>query len=137
MRTFAYKRLKLLDYSFKMHKNLNGSIEEEWNRTHKMDFYTVHKVDTHVHLAAAFSAKKFAEFIKDKFANHKEDVVDSSTGQTLGQVAEKIGLNFSSVSVDSIDVQADESIFQRFDHFNAKYNPCGNSTLRKLASDTL
>lgn len=36
------------------------------------------------------------------------------------------------LSVDLLDVHADKSTFHRFDKFNLKYNPCGQSRLREI-----
>ena len=35
-------------------------------------------------------------------------------------------------NVDLLDVHAGKSIFHRFDKFNLKYNPCGQSRLREI-----
>ena len=121
VRTLSHKRIELLQKKFEMHKELNGHLEEEWNKSNGLDFYTINKVDTHVHLAAAFSAKRFTEFIKEKFEHNGTDVVDASKNLTLNDVAKEINFNPSRLNVDSIDVTADNTIFNRFDHFNAKY----------------
>jgi hypothetical protein len=34
--------------------------------------------------------------------------------------------------VDLLDVHADRNTFHRFDKFNLKYNPCGQSRLREI-----
>jgi hypothetical protein len=36
------------------------------------------------------------------------------------------------LNVDLLDVHADKSTFHRFDNFNRKYNPCGQSRLREI-----
>lgn len=36
------------------------------------------------------------------------------------------------MNVDLLDVHADKSTFHRFDKFNLKYNPCGQSRLREI-----
>lgn len=36
------------------------------------------------------------------------------------------------LSVDTLDVHADKNIFHRFDKFNLKYNPFGQSRLREI-----
>eukprot|EP00940_MAST-03C_sp_MAST-3C-sp2_P000641 g641.t1 len=132
VRTFSHRRLALLDNFFQVHREMNGHIEEEYNKHNTIDFYGINKVDTHVHLAAAFSAKALTSFIRTKFLDHGSDVVDRETGETLADMAKKIKFDARTLTVDTIDVQADASIFNRFDHFNAKYNPCGNSALRTL-----
>ena len=132
VRTYSHRRLSLLGSLFDIHKEINGGFEEQYNKASGNDFYSLYKVDTHVHLAAAFSAKRFTEFIKMKFEHCGSDVVDNKTGETLDDVAAKIGFDAKLINVDTIDVQADASIFNRFDRFNKKYNPCGNSKLRKI-----
>lgn len=36
------------------------------------------------------------------------------------------------LNVDLLDVHADKTTFHRFDKFNLKYNPCGQSRLREI-----
>lgn len=36
------------------------------------------------------------------------------------------------LNADLLDVHADKSTFHRFDKFNLKYNPCGQSRLREI-----
>ena len=38
------------------------------------------------------------------------------------------------LTVDMLDVHADRNTFHRFDKFNAKYNPVGESRLREVFS---
>merc|ERR1712136_695775 len=51
---------------------------------------------------------------------------------TLRQVFESLGLSAYDLSVDMLDVHADRNTFHRFDKFNAKYNPVGESRLREI-----
>ena len=37
-----------------------------------------------------------------------------------------------SITVDALDVQAEAKLFDRFDHFNNKYNPFGSGDLRTV-----
>lgn len=43
-----------------------------------------------------------------------------------------ICFNRYDLNVDLLDVHADKSTFHRFDKFNLKYNPCGQSRLREI-----
>lgn len=36
------------------------------------------------------------------------------------------------LNVDMLDMHADKNMFHRFDRFNLKYNPCGQSRLREI-----
>ena len=43
-----------------------------------------------------------------------------------------IGIDAYDLSVDMLDVHADRNTFHRFDKFNTKYNPIGQSNLRDV-----
>ncbi len=45
---------------------------------------------------------------------------------------ESLNLTPFDLSVDGLDVHADRHTFHRFDRFNTKYNPCGQSRLREI-----
>jgi AMP deaminase len=47
-------------------------------------------------------------------------------------VFESLNLTPHELSVDTLDVHADKNIFHRFDKFNLKYNPFGQSRLREV-----
>ncbi|CAN4124370.1 unnamed protein product [Withania somnifera] len=51
---------------------------------------------------------------------------------TLKEVFESLDLTGHDLNVDLLDVHADKSTFHRFDKFNLKYNPCGQSRLREI-----
>lgn len=50
----------------------------------------------------------------------------------INQVLAGLGINAYDLSVDMLDVHADRNTFHRFDKFNTKYNPVGESTLREI-----
>ncbi|CAG2177601.1 unnamed protein product, partial [Oppiella nova] len=51
---------------------------------------------------------------------------------TLEQVFNLLQLTSYDLSVDMLDVHADRNTFHRFDKFNTKYNPIGESRLREI-----
>jgi hypothetical protein len=130
-KSFCDARLKIMATKFEFHKELNGGLEHEEATHNNSDFYLGHKVDTHIHLAGALPAQTLTRFMRTKFKSHSDDVVQKN-GTTLGELAKQMGLDPSTINVNSLDIQADESLFNRFDHFNAKYNPLGNSALRTI-----
>lgn len=134
-RTHCFKRLKVLDLKFQLHNQLHSTDElmEQKNVPHR-DFYNVRKVDTHVHLASSMNQKHLLRFIKKKIKESPDEKVISRDGKTLTlkQVFESLNLTPYDLSVDTLDVHADNSIFHRFDKFNLKYNPCGQSRLREI-----
>mmetsp|Transcript_13803 Transcript_13803/g.29800 ORF Transcript_13803/g.29800 Transcript_13803/m.29800 type:complete len:755 (-) Transcript_13803:596-2860(-) len=132
MRSFAFQRLQMLTAAFKMHITINGSAEDEaQSGLLGTDFYRTMKVDNHIHLAAAASAKQFVNFVRDKLENEGDTVV-MEDGQTLKEVFEKAGLDSNHLTIDAFNVLADYSVYQRFDNFNNKYSPFRMAQMRKI-----
>ena len=116
-----------------MHSCMNRSQEKATSVTDPRDFSNIVKVDTHIHLAAAMTSKALFEFMKEKHNKYPDDVVYIDNGKpvTLSEMFKKCGIDMESLSVDALDVRADNT-FNRFDNFNAKYNPFGLSDLRTI-----
>lgn len=55
---------------------------------------------------------------------------------TLNEVFRSLDLSPHELSVDTLDVHADNTTFHRFDRFNLKYNPFGQSRLREIFMKT-
>ena len=51
---------------------------------------------------------------------------------TLEQVFESLNLTAYDLSIDTLDMHAHQDSFHRFDKFNLKYNPIGESRLREI-----
>eukprot|EP00760_Papus_ankaliazontas_P020595 PhM_4_TR18466/c0_g1_i1/m.77161/K01490/AMPD; AMP deaminase len=130
----AARRLEVLMSKFELHVALNHRQENsgESHIDHRDLYHTV-KVDTHCHLAAGMTAKELLLYIKDKYKNHGDDVVWSDHRTSLVDLMRKLGIeNVDAITVDALDVQADSSIWERFDNFNSKYNPMGQAALREI-----
>ncbi|PRP84100.1 AMP deaminase [Planoprotostelium fungivorum] len=133
-KSLTYQRLKFLEAKFNLHKLLNEKRETEGSQSDPKDFSNIVKVDTHIHLAAGMTAAHLLDYIKRKAANSPQDEVilnRDGTRQTLEQVFQKAKLRPSDLTINSLDVYADNT-FQRFDNFNNKYNPFGFSELRTV-----
>lgn len=134
-KTHAYARLRILEAKFNLHKILNSDRErqQQKNAPHR-DFYNVCKVDTHIHLSAAMNQKHLLKFIKKKAKTEKDTVVIFRDGKhlTLEEVFKSLNTLPHELSVDKLDVHADSKTFHRFDKFNLKYNPIGESRLREI-----
>jgi AMP deaminase len=132
MRSFCFQRLQLLDSAFKMHVTINGASENEAKSDLLgTDFYRTMKIDNHIHLAAAATAKQFVDFVRDKLENEGDTVV-MEDGQTLKEVFDKAGLDSDHLTIDAFNVLADYSVYQRFDNFNSKYSPFRMAQMRKI-----
>ncbi|KAL4199953.1 hypothetical protein AMTRI_Chr03g53920 [Amborella trichopoda] len=135
LQTACKYRLDLLEYKFRLHLLLNADREflAQKSAPHR-DFYNVRKVDTHVHHSACMNQKHLLRFIKSKLRKEPDEVVIFRDGKylTLSEVFESLDLTGYDLSVDLLDVHADKSTFHRFDKFNLKYNPCGQSRLREI-----
>jgi len=132
--SFAYKRLELLAAKFNLHVLLNDRRELEAQKSvpHR-DFYNVRKVDTHVHHSACMNQKHMLRFIKYKLKHHPNEAVIFRDGRflTLGEVFKSLNLTAYDLSIDTLDMHANNT-FKRFDRFNLKYNPAGQSRLREI-----
>jgi len=127
-RSFCHLRLKLLGERFAMHATLNDRQERlEQAAVPHRDFYNVRKVDTHVHHSSSMNQKHLLRFIKSKVRKCGSDrvLVDRAdpTGQrvlTLTEVFKSLNLTTHELSVDTLDMHADNTTFHRFDRFNLK-----------------
>lgn len=142
-RSFCWRRLALLLEKFHMYVLLNADEEQlSLQKFPHRDFYNCVKIDTHVHHSSLANQKHLLSFIKDKLRNHGDDVVlanrDDPNGDplTLKQVFDSIHLTANDLSVDTLDVHADQATFHRFDRFSTKYNPIGQSRLREIFMKT-
>ncbi|XP_049562988.1 AMP deaminase 2 isoform X1 [Orcinus orca] len=135
IKSFCYRRLQYLSSKFQMHVLLNEMKElAAQKKVPHRDFYNIRKVDTHIHASSCMNQKHLLRFIKRAMKRHLEEIVHMEQGreQTLREVFESMNLTAYDLSVDTLDVHADRNTFHRFDKFNAKYNPIGESVLREI-----
>ena len=134
VKSLSFKRLALLEQRFNLHVLLNGWRELAAQKAvpHR-DFYNVRKVDTHVHHSACMNQKHLLRFIKAKLRKAGAEVVLSRDGAllTLADVFRSLKLTAYDLSIDTLDMHAHDT-FHRFDRFNLKYNPAGQSRLREI-----
>ncbi|XP_034725372.1 AMP deaminase 2-like isoform X2 [Etheostoma cragini] len=135
VKSFCYRRLQYLSSKFQMHILLNEMKElAAQKKVPHRDFYNIRKVDTHIHASSCMNQKHLLRFIKRAMKKYPEEIVhiERGVGQTLKQVFESMNLTAFDLSVDTLDMHADRNTFHRFDKFNAKYNPIGESILREI-----
>ncbi|KAI9363765.1 hypothetical protein BD770DRAFT_433805 [Pilaira anomala] len=138
-KSFAFRRLRCLDSKWQMYILLNEFQElADSKRVPHRDFYNVRKVDTHVHHSSCMNQKHLLRFIKSKMKKSPDDVVIYRDGEhlTLKGVFESLGLTAYDLSIDTLDMHAHQDSFHRFDKFNLKYNPIGESRLREVFMKT-
>ena len=134
-KSFAYRRLQYLEGKFNLYVLLNEYQEiADTKAVPHRDFYNVRKVDTHVHHSACMNQKHLLRFIKSKMKKSPDEVVLFRDGKhlTLREVFESINLTAHDLSIDTLDMHAHTDSFHRFDKFNLKYNPVGESRLRTI-----
>ncbi|KAF9016508.1 AMP deaminase [Hymenopellis radicata] len=134
-KSFAFRRLRYLSSKFDMYTLLNEYQElADMKRVPHRDFYNLRKVDTHVHHSSSMNQKHLLRFIKSKMKRSPDDVVIYRDGAelTLKQVFDSLGLTAYDLSIDTLDMHAHNDSFHRFDKFNLKYNPIGESRLREI-----
>ncbi|XP_042217847.1 AMP deaminase 2-like isoform X3 [Homarus americanus] len=135
VKSFCYRRLQYLTSKFQLHVLLNEMRELAAQKAvpHR-DFYNIRKVDTHIHAASCMNQKHLLRFIKKAVKTQPDEIVCCNKGETMSltQVFASMNLTAYDLSVDMLDVHADRNTFHRFDKFNAKYNPVGESRLREV-----
>jgi len=139
LKSFCFQRLSYLQSKYKLHNLLNEirELAEQKAVSHR-DFYNVRKVDTHIHAAACMNQKHLLRYIK-KSLKTDGDVGVVKVGNkvmTLKEVFESMNLTPYDLTIDMLDCHADRNTFHRFDKFNAKYNPIGESRLREIFMKT-
>ncbi|KAJ3103011.1 AMP deaminase [Phlyctochytrium planicorne] len=135
IKSFAFRRLRYLESKFQMYTLLNEYQEiAEAKRVPHRDFYNVRKVDTHVHHSSCMNQKHLLRFIKSKMKKFPNETVIFRDGKhlTLEQVFQSLNLTAYDLSIDTLDMHAHKDSFHRFDKFNLKYNPVGESRLREI-----
>lgn len=134
-KSFAFRRLQYLEGKFNLYVLLNEYQEvADTKAVPHRDFYNVRKVDTHVHHSACMNQKHLLRFIKSKMKKSPDEIVLFRDGKhlTLKEVFESINLTAYDLSIDTLDMHAHVDSFHRFDKFNLKYNPVGESRLRTI-----
>ncbi|OAA47158.1 AMP deaminase [Cordyceps fumosorosea ARSEF 2679] len=134
-KSFAFRRLQYLEGKFNLYALLNEYQETaDSKKVPHRDFYNVRKVDTHVHHSACMNQKHLLRFIKSKMKKYPNEVVLYRDGKhlTLAEVFASINLTAYDLSIDTLDMHAHTDSFHRFDKFNLKYNPIGESRLRTI-----
>ncbi|XP_073792964.1 AMP deaminase 2 isoform X6 [Danio rerio] len=135
VKSFCYRRLQYLSSKFQMHVLLNEMKElAAQKKVPHRDFYNIRKVDTHIHASSCMNQKHLLRFIKRAMKKYPDEIVhiENGRGQTLMDVFENMNLTAYDLSVDTLDMHADRNTFHRFDKFNSKYNPIGESILREI-----
>ncbi|XP_035236584.1 AMP deaminase 2 isoform X2 [Anguilla anguilla] len=135
VKSFCYRRLQYLSSKFQMHILLNEMKElAAQKKVPHRDFYNIRKVDTHIHASSCMNQKHLLRFIKRAIKKYPGEIVhvEQGRGQTLTEVFQNMNLTAFDLSVDTLDMHADRNTFHRFDKFNAKYNPIGESILREI-----
>jgi len=159
--SFCDKRLSLLVKAYELHKILFADLENDDLMYDPVDFYSVKKVDNHIHAAAMVTGNQLLKFMKKKIKETEEwDLVEpvlsslekenpnSNQDQKMAQVniedLENLFKNdreafvaacdkaLKNLTVDSLKTQGNERVFNRFDNFNKSYEPCGNRDLRDI-----
>lgn len=140
VRDFCHRRLETLEHKYRLHLALNHANEAgmtEKKASSNRDIYQACKVDTHIHMAAGMTPRQMLHFVKRKLQNNADDIAmkKGATILTLGSLLKSCGIT-KNLTVDQLNVQADHSLFERFDNFNNKYNPMENPDLRTLLLKT-
>ena len=138
-RTFAFRRLRILDLNFEFHHLMNESLELDSSNNDSQDFYQTAKVDNHIHTASAATRIELLSFIRQKVKDEPDVVVMVQDGKevSVAKMMKDAGVeDIENMTTESLDVAANNSMFHRFDNFNDSYNPFGVKDLRSVFMKT-
>ncbi|CAH1982249.1 unnamed protein product [Acanthoscelides obtectus] len=133
-KSFCYRRLSYLSSKFQLHV-LNELRELASQKAVLTEISITSAKWTLISTAAScMNQKHLLRFIKKTLKNNADEVVTVTNGvpMTLKEVFQSMNLTTYDLTVDMLDVHADRNTFHRFDKFNAKYNPIGESRLREV-----
>jgi AMP deaminase len=129
-KSFCYLRLKMLLMKFNIHLQCNVDREALNQKVHsRKDFYTIVKVDNHVHLSTCMNQKHLQKFIKVKLKEEPNTKVHE-TGETsicLNEVTSHLGFDSSTLTVDVVD-----SYNSKSEKYGNKYNPLNRLTIKDI-----
>lgn len=134
-KSLTFRRLRYMQAQFNLYHLQNETLEfDDQKKVPHRDFYNVRKVDTHVHHSSSMNCKHLLRFIKTKLKTSPSDHVIVRDGKelTLEQVFQSLNLTAYDLSIDALDMHAHKDSFHRFDRFNSKYNPLGETRLREI-----
>lgn len=142
VKSFSMARLSRLRNNYKAYLLDNGAQESHDVTTLRPDLYSVMKVDNHVHLAAAMTARQLLEFMRSKLRSepHRELARGRSLLQLMSESlsCEKLDADEveSKLGLDALKTSAGQHFYHRFDNFNNAYNPLGSKDLRSAMLKT-
>ena len=140
VKDFAHRRLEFLEHKYRLHLALNHANEAGMTAdqaTTNRDIYQATKVDTHIHMAAGMTPRQMLQFVVRKLEDNSDDIAMKKGNNilTLGRLMRDCCIT-KNLTVDQLNVQADHTLFERFDNFNNKYNPMESPDLRTLLLKT-
>lgn len=144
------------DYGEEQEQQKNTHHRDFYN-VRKVDNHIHHAAAMNVKHLTRFMKKKFKKCVDDIVGEQVEYVLveedteeneePSSSKQSchtvskkvkktqqisLGDLARELNINWSSLTINSLQMWTDRSCMHRFDRFNSKYSPLGQAKLRTL-----
>lgn len=137
-KAICQQRVTWLEKNFEWHKSLNTGIERNDSKDDQQDFFSVMKIDNHLHAASAMTEVQARNMMREH-AERDWDLQVMADGTTLGQMFEEQGIQRAGIefiTADKLNHSADSSMFHRFDNFNDSYNPMSSKAIREVFMKT-
>lgn len=119
----AFRRLNLLEHKYRLHHAISHSTEAGSTMdkvSQNRDFYQTTKVDTAVRMETGMTSRQLLNFIIAKAQNSGDDIVSHRSGeepQTLRQLLKELKIDPAHLTVDDLNVQADNMLVSSSDQF--------------------
>jgi AMP deaminase len=127
--SFCHHTLRTIQHLSDVHIHMHWMREEEELQNSKSDFFNTTKVDTHVHLSAAFAPLDLLGYMRKQITEHSDEI--ACKGRTLAEICEQVDLSAETLTLGKLGIQANEATFARFDIFNSKFTLAGSVELKE------
>lgn len=134
-KSFSYLRLKMLMMKFNVHLQCNLDREAFHQKVKsRKDFYTIMKIDNHVHITTCMNQKHLQKFIKTKLKEEPKTIVSFDENKKLElEIAMKnLGLDASTLTVDVVNSYN----LNRLEKYSNKYNPFCQLSIKNIFLNT-
>lgn len=127
--SFCHHTLRTIQHLADVHIHMHWRREEEEIQNSRNDFFSITKVDTHVHLSAAFSPLDLLQYMKKQITHYSDEI--AYNGRTLTEICKQVDISAENLTLGKLGIQANEATFSRFDIFNSKFTLAGSVGLRE------
>eukprot|EP00931_Biecheleriopsis_adriatica_P089441 TRINITY_DN63575_c0_g1_i1.p1 TRINITY_DN63575_c0_g1~~TRINITY_DN63575_c0_g1_i1.p1 ORF type:complete len:568 (+),score=110.56 TRINITY_DN63575_c0_g1_i1:118-1821(+) len=136
VRKFCVKQLKLNEHAFEMYALQHGNLElqQMGSEAAGESFFSVAKVDSHLHLSACMTTPELFEYMQEIYDKHGHREIQARDGSTttISKMMDAEGFTPGNVDQDRLGTVATAVMKRNFEAFNAAFQPLSSKPLKDL-----